>query len=112
MSDILPQRIVPFYGDELVAVQLPDGTIYVPLGRLCANLELDQQGQARRIQRHAVLKEGLETLTIQTPGGPQTVQCLKLTLLPLWLSGAQAGRITDAELREKLIHYQHEAADV
>jgi len=112
MSDILPQRIVPFYSDELVAVQQPDGTIYVPLSRLCDNLELDQQGQARRIQRHAVLKEGLETLTVQTAGGPQLVQCLKLTLLPLWLSGVQAGRITDKELREKLIRYQREAADV
>src|SRR6266536_1100125 len=112
MSDILPQRIVPFYGDELVAVQQPDSTIYVPLSRLCDNLELDQQGQARRIQRHAVLKEGLETLTVQTAGGPQPVQCLKLTLLPLWFSGVQAGRITDKELREKLIRYQREAADV
>ena len=27
MSDILPQRIVPFYSDEFVAVQQPDGTI-------------------------------------------------------------------------------------
>lgn len=112
MPDILPQRIVPFYSDELIAVQHPDGTISVPLSRLCTNLDLDQQGQARRIQRHAVLREGLETLTVQTAGGPQPIQCLKLTLLPLWLSGIQAGRITDEELREKLIRYQREAADV
>src|SRR5881409_317504 len=98
MSNVLPQQIVPFYGDELIAVQQPDGAVFVPLGRLCANLELDQQGQARRIQRHAVLKDGLETLTVETTGGPQIVQCLKLTLLPLWLSGVQAGRITDTEL--------------
>jgi hypothetical protein len=33
-------------------------------------------------------------------------------VLQLWLSGVQAGRITDVELREKLIRYQKEAAVV
>jgi P22_AR N-terminal domain len=112
MSTELPQQVIPFYGDELVAVQKSDGTIFVPLGRLCINLELEQQSQARRIHRHAVLKEGLETLTVQTTGGRQSIQCLKLTLLPLWLSGIQASRIGDTTLQEKLIRYQREAADV
>jgi P22_AR N-terminal domain len=95
MSNSLPQEMIPFYGDELLAVQRSDGTIYVPLGRVCEKEELDQQGQARRIQRHIVLREGLETLSVQTAGGPQTVQCLKLTLLPLWLAGVQTSRISD-----------------
>lgn len=112
MSDVLPQRIVPFYGDELIALQEPDGTIYAPLGRLCDNLDLDRQAQARRIQRHEVLKDGLKMLMLQTPGGEQQVQCLKLSLLPLWLSGIQASRIADTALRDKLIRYQREAADV
>ncbi len=38
-------------------------------------------------------------------------QCLKLSLLPLWLSGIQANRVKQ-ELRRKLIRYQHDAADV
>jgi P22_AR N-terminal domain len=111
MSDVLPQKIVPFYGDELVAVQQPDGTIFVLFARLCDNLGLNRRPQVLRIQRHTVLSQGLITLTVQTDGGPQQAQCLKLSLLPLWLSGVQANRVKD-ELQDTLIRYQHEAADV
>ena len=38
MSGASMQRIVPFYGDELVAVQQTDGNIFVHFGRLCENL--------------------------------------------------------------------------
>ncbi len=111
MTPPLPQRIVPFYGDELVAVQQPDGTIFVLFSRLCENLGLERTSQTRRVQRHAVLNRGLIALDVQTPGGVQALQCLKLTLLPLWLSGVQASRIKP-ELQEQLIRYQEEAADV
>jgi hypothetical protein len=111
MTTALPQCIVPFYGDELVAVQQPDGTIFVLFTRLCDNLGLARRAQVLRVQRHAVLSQGLITLTVQTDGGPQQVQCLKLTLLPLWLSGIQASRVKP-ELQDKLVRYQHEAADV
>ena len=111
MSDVLPQKIVPFYGDELIAVQQPDGAIFVLFARLCDNLGLNRRPQVLRIQRHSVLSEGLITLAVQTDGGPQQVQCLKLSLLPLWLSGVQASRVKE-ELQEKLVRYQHDAADV
>jgi len=107
----LPQRIVSFYGDNVVAVQQSDGIIFVVFGHLCANLGLEQQAQARRIRRHIVLNEGLITITVQTDGGPQQVQALKLSLLPLWLSGVQTDRIK-SELKEQLVRYQREAADV
>jgi hypothetical protein len=110
MSTPLQQRIVPFYGDELVAVQQPDGTIFVLFSRLCENLGLERTSQIRRIQRHAVLSRALIMLDVQTLGGIQALQCLKLTLLPLWLSGVQASRIK-SELQEQLIRYQEEAAD-
>ena len=83
MSAPLQQYIVPFEGDELVAVQQPDGTIFVVFVRLCENLGLNRLAQVRRTQRHAVLSNGLVTLTVQTPGGAQALQCLKLSLLPL-----------------------------
>ena len=109
MAHSVPQRIVPFYGDELVAVQHPDGVIYVVFARLCDNLGLLRHGQARRVQQHAVLNEGFTTLTVQTEGGPQEAQCLRLDLLPLWMSGIQAKRVKP-HLQEKLVRYQREAA--
>ena len=110
MSAPLQQRIVTFYGDELVAAQQLDGTIFVLFSRLCENLGLERTSQTRRVQRHAVLSKGLMMLDIQTPGGVQSLQCLKLSLLPLWLSGVQASRIK-SELQAQLIRYQEEAAD-
>lgn len=111
MSESLFPRAVTFQGDELVAVQREDGTIYALFARLCENLGLNQQAQSRRVQRHVVLRDGLTTLTVSTAGGPQTAQFLRLDLLPLWLSGIQAERVKQ-EVREKLVSYQRDAAQV
>ncbi len=111
MSQSSTQRIVPFYGDELIAVQQSDGNIVVHFGRLCENLGLSRTAQVRRVQRHEVLAAGLTTIEIQTEGGTQTVQCLRIDLLPLWMAGLHASRVKD-ELRSKLVRYQHEAAVV
>ncbi|MBA3946209.1 MAG: ORF6C domain-containing protein [Herpetosiphonaceae bacterium] len=111
MTDPLERRIVPFYGDELIAVQRTDSTIYVLFTRLCENLGLARRSQILRIQRHAVLTKGLVTLPVTTEGGPQEAQCLRLDLVPLWLSGLQAGRVK-AEVQAKLVRYQEEVAVV
>jgi hypothetical protein len=111
VSEPLARRIVPFYGDELIAVQHPSGTIYVLFAKVCENLGLARRSQVLRAQRHAVLNRGLELLPVETEGGPQSLQCLRLDLLPLWLSGIQASRVKD-QLQQKLIQYQTEAAEV
>ncbi len=107
----LPHRTVPFYDDELVAVQQDDGAIFVLFSRVCEALGLKRWSQVRRVQHHAVLNTGLVTLLIQTEGGPQETQCLRLDLLPLWLAGVQASRVKP-ELQAKLVRYQTEAAVV
>nr|WP_255603963.1 phage antirepressor N-terminal domain-containing protein [Oscillochloris sp. ZM17-4] len=106
----MARRIVPFYGDDLIAVQHPSGSIYVLFAKVCENLGLARRGQVLRVQRHAVLSRGLELLHVETEGGTQTLQCLRLDLLPLWLSGVQASRVR-AELQDKLVQYQAEAAE-
>ena len=111
MTTGLQQRIVPFYGDDLVAVQQPDGAIFVVFNRVCDALGIKRWSQVRRVQGHAVLSTGFHTLTVQTEGGPQDAQCLRLDLLPLWLAGIQASK-AKADLQEKLVRYQTEAASV
>ena len=111
MSDTMQQRIVPFHGDELIAVQRPDGNIFVHFRRLCDNLRLARSPQVRRVQRHEVLNKGLVTLPVETEGGSQSAQCLRIDLLPLWMAGLQASRVKP-DLRDKLVYYQQEAAVV
>jgi len=108
---MLPHRVIPFHGDQLIAVQQPNGTVFVHFARVCENLGLSRPTQVRKVSAHAVLSKGLLTLPIETEGGTQQVQCLRVDLLPLWMAGLHASRVKE-HLREKLECYQAEAAQV
>ena len=108
------EKTIIFYDDELTAVQLEGGEIFVPVRRLCENLGLDWTAQRQRINRDEVLAEGLKGVVITTTpspsgrgGGPQDMLCLPLDLIPGWLFGIQTGRVKE-EIRPKLIRYQRE----
>ncbi len=106
------QKTVSFYGDMIVAVQDADsGVIYVPVGRLCDNLGVQRRNQMDRLRDHEVLARGLTSLVVQTEGGPQETECLRLDLIPLWLTTINPKRVNE-EVRAKLVRYQIEAASV
>lgn len=106
------QKTVVFYGDKLIATQVRDtGAIFVPLNHLCDNLGIARPRQMQRVRDHAVLSRGFVALTIETAGGAQEMQCLRLDLIPLWLTGINANRVAPI-VQEKLIRYQGEAAAV
>ncbi len=106
------QKTVVFYGDQLIATQVRDtGAIFVPLNHLCDNLGIARPRQMQRVRDHAVLSRGFVPLTIETAGGAQEMQCLRLDLIPLWLTGINANRVAPV-VQEKLIRYQGEAAAV
>ncbi len=112
VDQFLPTRVVDFYGDEIVAVEDEvSGRVFVPLARLCDNMGIDRPSQLQRIQEHAVLQTGLTTLRLQTAGGPQESQCLRLDLIPFWLAGINVRRVRP-EIRDKLILYQRECAAI
>lgn len=106
------QKTVMFYGDELIAIQEPESSsIFVPLNRLCDNLGIARNRQVQRIRDHPVLSRGYQTLPVETAGGNQETQCLRLDLIPLWLAGINANRVAPA-VQAKMIQYQSEAATV
>ncbi len=109
------QKEVDFYGDELIAVRGDDGHVYAMLSQMCEALGIDTQGQARRIQRHAVMDKGLTWVDIlSTQGGNaqrRRVRILRVDLVPLWLSGVRTSRVKE-ESRSKLEKFQEEAAAV
>ncbi len=108
--EIIQQRTVQFYDDELIAIQAGDGQVYVSVRQMCAALGLDTQGQTRRISRHAILADGHQGVdNLATPGGPQKAYMLRVDLVPLWLSGIRAAAVKEA-IRPKLEKYQREAA--
>lgn len=109
---VLEQRDVTFYGDELTAVRSEDGHIYVTVRQMCQALGLDPQGQTRRIRNHPVLAKGFKGVdNLSTPGGPQSSYVLRVDLVPLWLSGIRTAAVGEA-IRPKLERFQEEAAKV
>jgi hypothetical protein len=106
------QKNVDFYGDDLTAVRLEDGQIYVGLRQMCQSLGIDTQGQRQRISRHKILDDGLGVCNLHTPsGGTQQAHVLRVDLVPLWLSGIRVKAVNE-ELRPKLERFQKEAAAV
>ena len=112
MSTALVQKTISFYGDEIVAVQeAASGTIFVPVGRLCDNLGVQRRKQMDRVRAHPVLGQGVQSVVVNTAGGPQETECLRLDLIPLWLTTINANRVQET-VRAKLVRYQVEAASV
>jgi hypothetical protein len=110
------QKDVEMYGDLVTAVRAGDNEIYVTLAHMCDALGLDTQAQARRIQRHTVLAEGLGWVAIMAtqgdaPAQRRRVQVLRADLVPLWLTGVQASRV-DETIRPKLEQLQRNAARI
>ena len=113
--EIIQQRTVQFYDDELIAVQGEDGNVYVSVRQMCAALGLTRPPQVRRIKNHNILSEGYTGGTILIPPGPrggggrQQAGLLRVDLIPLWLSGVRISMVKE-EIRPKLERFQKEAA--
>jgi hypothetical protein len=106
------ERTVLFYEDEIKGVRVtrtPSGRpeIYVPLRQLCDYVNVSYTGQRERINRDPVLSKKLQSVQIDTAGGPQEMQCLPLDYLNGWLFGINANRVKE-EIRDRLIRYQEE----
>lgn len=111
------QKVVYFYDDEVTAVRLEDGSIYIPLRPLCEALGLNWAGQFKRIQRDPVLSQMTNGVVVTpTPSGnsranPQEMTCLPLEFINGWLFGINASRVKE-EIQERLIRYQKECYKV
>lgn len=112
MTAIVEQKMVEMYGDEVTAVRADDGQIYVSITHMCAALGLKAQSQRNRMNRHKVLKEGVEQLNnLMTAGGLQRGYVLRVDLVPLWLAGVQVSAVKD-ELKDKLYNLQKNASKI
>ncbi len=100
------RRVALIDTDEILAVRTEDGDIYIPLRKMCGNLGIARVGQVRRICTDEVMAEGLRDVRVRTPArGVQTMQCLRLDVVPFWLAGVEPSRVK-ADLRDRLIAYK------
>lgn len=109
---------IEFLGDKLVAAQDKEGTIWIATKWVCKNLGLTEdqtKNERKRINKDLVLKQGRSNLTLPTNSGKQTIICLKLDFLPIWLakiSITPSMKENNPVLVEKLVKYQLKAKDV
>jgi hypothetical protein len=107
---IAEQKTVLFYDDEITAIRLSDGRIFVPIRPICESLGLAWNAQYERMGRDPVLSTEVQGIRVtRTPekGGSQEMTCLPLDFLNGWLFGVNANRVKP-EIRERLIAYQRE----
>ena len=109
---VVEQKTVLFYGDELVAIKSADGQIYVSVRNLCNSVGIKRpQRQTDRIKRDEVLLEGLQRVPIMGTRGKQNTYVLRADLVPLWLAGIEVSRIGE-DLQAKVVQYKKEVAKV
>jgi len=104
------QETIPFYGHELVAVVLADGTICAVMRYLCDGLHLDTSGQLERLQRKTALRQGVVRVWVNTTSGKQEMPALTLKVLPGYLFTIDEHRV-NAEAREEVILFQTECVE-
>jgi len=108
----LEQENVPFHGQSIIAVRLPDNRICVVLRWVCESLNLAPGRQVSRIQRTAAIANELVRVRVVTPGGIQTMPAITLRGFPVWILGINPNEVKDERLKEMIIAYQVEAVDV
>lgn len=112
------QKTVLFYDDEITAVRLQDGRIFVPVKPICDLLGVDWSAQRQRINRDPILSEVVNGVVV-TPSplddnkyaNPQEMLCVPLEFLNGWLFGINANRVNDS-VRPNLLRYQRECYQV
>ena len=108
---VTEQKEIEFYGDNVIAVRVEDGAVYVPVRPLCELIGVDWNGQRTKLNKDPVLSGKIASveITLQVRDNRQTIKsnmiALPLDYLNGWLFGINANRVKD-EIRDSLIQYQ------
>ena len=117
MNELEVKR-VPFMGTDLMAAKDESGTIWAGVRWMCDGMGLSRNQrdfQIQKIKADSTLSKGAENFQLPTAGGKQSVLCLKLDFIPLWLAKINitpAMQAESPELAEWLEAYQLKAKDV
>jgi hypothetical protein len=97
-----------FHGDDLEIVRA-GAEVLVGVRAVCASLGVAFEAQIRKLKGDPSM--GVIMMIIPSAGGAQETACLPIRSLPLWLATIHPSKVS-AEVREKLIAYRSEAAEV
>ena len=94
MTELTETLVVTFFETPVLAARVHDGTILLSIRDLCDATGLRRYSQVRRINADPDLRDGMQTLRVMTPGGPQEQEFLILEFVPAWISTVNRSRAT------------------
>ena len=101
---------IDFHGDEIIAMKDEiTGKVFANIRGICNSLSVNFSSQIRKLRANPTFASGLRGGDKTTPGGTQESWFIDAELLQLWLASIQPKRV-GADLRDKLVNYQLEAA--
>jgi hypothetical protein len=98
---------IKFREDTIFAAKRA-GDVFIAVKPIVQSLGLDWKAQHRRMSDDEILREGMVTTTIPSPGGAQETTCLKLELVNGWLFTIDESRVKDEETRQRVLIYKRE----
>ena len=92
------QKTVDFYEDQVTAVRLSSGEVFVPLRPIVEGLGLDWASQTRRINRDLILSDEQKRVAVTTTDSrhesmTREMLCLPLKYISGFLFGVNASRV-------------------
>lgn len=115
---IVEQKTVAFAGTEILTVKATDEKVYVAVKWLCESIGLSEgqiKSERKRVKEDTVLLKGGRNFTLLTNGGMQTILCIELDYLPLWLAKIAITPNMKKEtpwIADRLVEFQLKAKDV
>lgn len=108
--EVMEQVEVSFLDVMILATLGADGDAYIPVRPFCIDLGLAKPDrQLDRIRADDTLHAGSRKMRIKTPGGPQTLVCLRVDMLAIWLVHIRESMCKE-NVRPRLSAYKREAA--
>lgn len=104
---------IPFHGANILvkAGDTPEETM-VAMKPVVEGMGLQWEKQRLKLNSHPVLAPTIRVVPFVSEGGEQDTITIPLNRLHFWLATIQPNKIKDEEVRDRVILYQTEAADV
>lgn len=107
MSHVNVQRVA-VGPDSIEAAQQSDGTVWVPIKRVCETLGIDPETQRRKLERKPWARTGIWPVRDEA-GRRQATACIHMDDFPMWMAGIDRVR---PDVKDTLLRFQREARDV
>ena len=103
--------VVPFNDWSLVAFEGNDGVNYVAIKPICEAIGIASQRQCHKILSDPKYSQRGNHMVVPSAGGPQTMVCLPVNEIAMWLGGINSNKVKP-EVAPALLTFQRKCHEV